>query len=201
MCSGSSSIRRTYANLCETSARNLPPVNLPLLGECQRENCAVAVAALEVLADMLDFEPEFKKGLESTEWGARFQILQNDPLVILDGAHNPSAARALVKTLRESYPKVQVGFILGFLDDKDTVEFLREIKPLVSKAWTLPVDAPRGTTAEHAAAQAHIAGFDAIPLDVSSARDAAREWDSAEPGRLVCITGSLYLTQVLEKVS
>jgi dihydrofolate synthase/folylpolyglutamate synthase len=185
----------------ETHSQSLSPINLPLLGACQRENCSVAVTALEVLADMLHFEPDFKKGLEAVEWRARFQPIETDPLVILDGAHNPSAARALVKTLRESYPKVQVGFILGFLDDKDTVEFLREIKPLVSKAWTLPVDAPRGTTAEHAAAQAHIAGFNAIPVDVSSARDAAREWASAEPGRLVCITGSLYLTQVLEKVS
>ena len=85
----------------ETHSRNLPPINLPLLGECQRENCAVAVATLETLADMLDFEPEFKKGLESVEWGARFQTLEENPLVILDGAHNPSAARALAKTLKE----------------------------------------------------------------------------------------------------
>jgi len=185
----------------ETHSHRLPPINLPLLGECQRENCAVAVAALEVLADMLHFEPEFKKGLEAVEWRARFQTIETDPLVILDGAHNPSAARALVKTLKESYPKVQVGFVLGFLDDKDTVEFLREIKPLVSKAWTIPVDAPRGTTAEHSAAQVRAAGFTAEPADVSSAWTGACEWAAAEAGRLVCITGSLYLTQVLEKVS
>ncbi|MEN8254465.1 MAG: folylpolyglutamate synthase/dihydrofolate synthase family protein [Verrucomicrobiota bacterium] len=180
----------------ETHSRNLPPINLPLLGECQRENCAVAVAVLEVLADMLDFEPEFKKGLEAMEWTARFQILETDPTIILDGAHNPSAARALVKTLKENHPKHQVGFILGFLDDKDTVEFLREIKPLVSKAWTIPIDAPRGTTAEHSAAQARSAGFEVLAGDVSSVWSAARGWVSAEPDRLLCITGSLYLVQL-----
>jgi len=180
----------------ETHLRNLPPVNLPLLGECQRENCAVAVATLEVLAGMLDFEPEFKKGLETVEWGARFQILEVDPLVILDGAHNPSAGRALAKTIRENYPKYQVGFIFGFLDDKETVGFLREIKPLASKAWTIPVDGPRGTTAGQSATQCRVAGIEAMPSGASSAWSAACGWASAEPGRLVCITGSLYLVQV-----
>jgi dihydrofolate synthase/folylpolyglutamate synthase len=183
----------------ETPLRSLPPVNLPLLGECQRENCAVAVAALDILADMLRFEPEFKKGLEAVVWRARFQALETDPLTILDGAHNPSAARALVKTLKECCPKYDIGFVFGFLDDKDTVEFLRELKPLVSKAWTVSVNTPRGTTATHSAAQARAAGFDAVPVDVSVARDAAREWATAEPDRLVCITGSFYLVEALGK--
>ncbi len=181
----------------ETHSRTLPPINLPLLGECQRENCAVAVATLERLADMLDFEPEFKRGMESVEWGARFQILETDPLIILDGAHNPSAARALVKTLKENYPKHQVGFLLGFLKDKNTEEFLRAIRPLASKAWTIPIDAPRGTTAEHSAAQAQLAGIIAVPGSVSNGLSAAREWASAEPRRLVCITGSLYLVEAV----
>jgi len=180
----------------ETHSRNLPPINLPLLGECQRENCAVAVATLETLADMLGFEPEFKEGLESVEWGARFQCLGTDPTVILDGAHNPSAARALVKSLKENYSGYQVGFILGFLDDKDTVEFLREIKPLVSSAWTVPIDAPRGTTAEDSTFKAQAAGITAVSGDVSRVWSAAREWASEEPKRLVCIAGSLYLVQL-----
>ncbi|VGO21474.1 bifunctional folylpolyglutamate synthase/dihydrofolate synthase [Pontiella sulfatireligans] len=185
----------------ETHSRNLPAVNLPLLGECQRENCAVAVAALEVLADMLDFEPAFKKGLESVAWGARFQTLQTDPLIILDGAHNPSAGRALAKTLRELYPKHQVGFILGFLEDKEAVEFLRAIKPLAAKAWTIPIDVPRGTTAEHVAIQCGVAGIEAVPSDVSGAWKSSRDWATAEPNRLVVITGSLYLKQELERKS
>ncbi|MEE9369751.1 MAG: folylpolyglutamate synthase/dihydrofolate synthase family protein [Pontiella sp.] len=181
----------------ETHSRNLPPINLPLLGECQRENCAVAVATLEVLSGMLDIEFEFKKGLESVEWDARFQRLEKNPLVILDGAHNPSAARALVKTLKEVYPKHQVGFILGFLDDKETVEFLRAIKPLVSEAWTIPIDAPRGTTAEHSVRQARVAGIRAQPESVFSACKIARNWAESEPNRLVVVTGSLYLKLVL----
>jgi dihydrofolate synthase/folylpolyglutamate synthase len=183
----------------ETPSRNLPSIHLPLLGACQRENCAVAVATLERLADMLDFEPEFKNGLESVVWAARFQVLEENPLMILDGAHNPSAARALAKTLKETYPRHQVGFILGFLDDKDTVEFLREIKPLTTMAWVIPVDAARGTTAEQGVAHAAVAGIDALPETVAGAWEAARAWAAAEPDRLVCIAGSLHLKQVLQE--
>jgi dihydrofolate synthase/folylpolyglutamate synthase len=183
----------------ETPSRNLPPIRLPLLGECQRENCAVTVAALDLLADMIEFEPEFKKGLESVEWAARFQCLEDDPAVILDGAHNPSAARALARTLKENYPGHQVGFIFGFLDDKDSVEFLRELKPHVSGAWTVPIAAARGTTAEFSAARCRAAGIDAQPETIAGAWNSAREWAAAQPARIVCITGSLFLKQALSE--
>ena len=182
----------------ETQSRSLPPINLPLLGECQRENCAVAVAALEVLADMLEFEPAFKTGLETVGWNSRFQYLEQNPPTIIDGAHNPSAARALAATLKELYPRCQIGFIFGFLADKDAVEFLRILKPLVSEAWTVPIDAPRGTTAVESATQCKVAGIDAAPVDVATAWQLAHNWAASEPNRLVVITGSLYLKQALD---
>lgn len=181
----------------ETHSRNLPPVNLPLLGGCQRENCAVAVAAVEVLADMLDLEPAYKQGLDSVEWGARFQILQTDPVVILDGAHNPSAARALVKTIKENYSGYQIGFVLGFLGDKDAGGFLRAIRPLATKVWAIPVDGPRGASAEASAMQARASGIEASPMSVAEALEAARDWAAGEK-RLVCITGSLMIRQMLD---
>ena len=181
----------------ETHSRSLPPIQLPLLGEHQRENCAVAVAALETLSAMLDFEPSFKKGLESVEWAARFQRIQSDPPIILDGAHNPSAARALLKALKENYSGYQVGFIFGFLEDKDAVEFLRILKPLATQVWTIPIDAPRGTTAEQAAVQVQAAGMKAIPSTVTEAQRAANQWAAEYEKRVIVIAGSLYLKQML----
>uniref|UniRef100_UPI003563ABFA bifunctional folylpolyglutamate synthase/dihydrofolate synthase n=1 Tax=Pontiella sp. TaxID=2837462 RepID=UPI003563ABFA len=180
----------------ETHSQNLPPINLPLLGECQRENCGVAVAALEVLGDMLEVELNFKKGLESVEWGARFQTLETEPLIILDGAHNPSAGRALAVTLKELYPRKKIGFIFGFLDDKESVEFLRALKPRVARAWTVGIDAPRGTTADDAALKCRVANIDAEPGAVSEVWKNARQW-ADDPDRMLVVTGSLYLKQVL----
>ena len=190
------SVYNTQRLRIETHSQNLPPINLPLLGECQRENCSVAVAALEVFADIVGVELQFKKGLEAVEWAARFQMLEREPLIILDGAHNPSAGRALAKTLKELYPKKQIGFIFGFLDDKEAVEFLSTIKPLVSRAWTVGIDAPRGTTAEQAAMKCKVAHIDAEPVDSSNDWNPARDWAS-QPDRMLVITGSLYLKQTL----
>lgn len=181
----------------ETHSRNLPPISLPLQGLFQRENCAVAVAALERLADLLDFEPAFKAGLESVTWSARFEYLRKDPPVILDGAHNPAAARALSDALREGYPRRPIGFILGFLEDKDAVGFVRALRPPVAKAWTVTINAPRGLSAAAAAERCRAAGVDATPLTMTDACAAARGWASEDSDRVVVITGSLYLRQEL----
>jgi len=148
-------------------------------------------------ADILEVELEFKKGLESVSWPGRFETISNDPLVVIDGAHNPSAARALVKTLKEAYPKHRIGFIFGFLEDKDSIEFVRILKPLVSKVWAVSIDAPRGTTAEQTAAQIWAAGLEVTSADISAVWNQARDWAVAEPDRMVVITGSLYLKQML----
>lgn len=181
----------------ETHARSFPPINLSLTGACQRENCAVAVAALEVLGDLLGIEPEFKAGLESVEWSARFEQVCSDPIVILDGAHNPSAGKALAESLREAFPKHEFGFVFGFLDDKESVGFLRELKPLVKKAWTVGIDAPRGATAEASSLQCQVAGISAAPSECAAVLPGAKAWAAAEPDRLLVLTGSLYLKQSL----
>ena len=184
----------------ETPSRSLPPINLPLLGECQRENCAVAVAALEILADMLGFDPFFKEGLESAAWAARFQTLSKEPLIVLDGAHNPSAARALASTLKENHPGRRVGFLFGFLKDKDSASFLHILRPLVSRAWALAIDAPRGMTADQAASQARAAGIDAEAGDAATSWKTAVAWAEEDPGhRMIVVAGSLYLSETLSR--
>ena len=191
-----SSVHDSQTLKIDTPSRSLSPIRLPLLGECQRENCALAVAALDNLAEMLSFEPAFKAGLETVSWRSRFQTVETDPRVILDGAHNPSSARALVQTLKEVYPAYKVGFVLGFLNDKDAIEFVHAIKPHASAVWTVPINTSRGMTAAQSAAQVRAAGLEAVPLDTAQAWQAACGWASEEPERLICITGSLYLAGV-----
>ena len=110
---------------------------------------------------------------------------------------NPAAAAALLRTLRENYANHQIGFIFGFLDDKDSIEILRILKPIVSRAWAVSIDAPRGNTATQVAGQLRAAGIEPVATDVPSAWEEARKWSSDEPDRLICVTGSLYLKQML----
>lgn len=176
----------------ETQNQAVSGVVLPLSGPHQRENCGIAVAAVEVLADMLEFEPAFKVGLESVFWGGRFQVLRRAPLIIYDGAHNPSAARALAQTLKEQFRDWQVGFIFGFLGDKDVAGFLKEIKPVVTTAWAVSVRSARGLDAEAAAALVRSSGASVTAGTVPVVLSEAIQW-AGEGRRLICITGSLYL--------
>jgi len=180
----------------ETTSQSLPLIHLPLFGACQRENVAVAVAGLDVLGSMLEFEPAYKKGLESVEWGSRFEILQSNPPIIIDGAHNPAAAQALVQTLRELYPKYQIGFILGFLEDKDINGFFKTISSEVSTAWLVDLDEERSLDAAFLLLQAKLTGFQAVSSSPSKVLKEASVWLNQEPNRLLCITGSLYLKKL-----
>jgi len=177
----------------ETSSQDLPPINLPLFGACQRENAAVAIAGLDLLASMLEFEPAYKKGLETVEWGSRFELLQPTPPIIIDGAHNPAAAQSLIQTLKELYPKHQIGFVLGFLGDKDVSSFLKILNPQSEIAWFVPLDEARAIDPDLLLAQAKSIGFHATSIEPADAWAVANQWLNQEPNRLLCITGSLYL--------
>ena len=181
----------------ETMSQSLSPINLSLLGEHQRENCSVAVLTIEMLGDLLNFQPVYKKGLENIEWPGRFMKFSESPPAIIDGAHNPDGARNLVKTLKEIYPKMKFGFIVGFLDDKDIEGFIKNLSSIISKLWVIPMDVSRGNSAEESVSIINNLGIDAEALSVKQAWMSAKLWTNKEKDkRLIVATGSLRLIEI-----
>ncbi|MDZ7688767.1 MAG: dihydropteroate synthase [Halobacteriales archaeon] len=89
----------------------------PLLGEHQARNVAVAVT----LAEELDVSSEaIEKGVRRADWQGRFEVVEKEPLVVLDAAHNPSAMDALVSTL-EDFDYDELRIVFGAMSDKDNV--------------------------------------------------------------------------------
>ncbi|MHB1318452.1 MAG: bifunctional folylpolyglutamate synthase/dihydrofolate synthase, partial [Anaerolineae bacterium] len=78
-----------------------PDLFLPLLGEFQLENACTAIAGIEVLKEQgLGIEREaVREGLAQVQWPGRLQVLSREPLVVVDGAHNPYSASQLLKSL------------------------------------------------------------------------------------------------------
>jgi len=181
----------------ETGVKTFPNVKFPLVGPFQRENAATAVAALDDLADLEGLKLDFKKGLEAVRWPGRFELLQKKPPVIFDGAHNPGAARALFETLTEIFPgkNKERGFVFGFLKDKDVEGILRELAPLVSKGWAVPLDTPRALSAEEIAGIGERLGLDITPLKTEEVRSVCDAWLGESKKRLVCLAGSLYFAE------
>jgi dihydrofolate synthase/folylpolyglutamate synthase len=96
-------------------------IEIPLLGDHQVENAATAYITLQTVkaAGVNISEDSIRRGLAKTSWAARFEILQYDPPVIIDAAHNPYSARALRSTLDQYYPDKPMILITGMSADKD----------------------------------------------------------------------------------
>jgi dihydrofolate synthase / folylpolyglutamate synthase len=90
--------------------------SINLLGSHQRMNAAIAISALRTAKIYIN-ESSIARGLSSVDWPARFQ--RWDKRTIIDGAHNPAAARVLLQTWREVFGEQRATLILAVLSDKD----------------------------------------------------------------------------------
>jgi dihydrofolate synthase/folylpolyglutamate synthase len=178
-----------------TSAGLWDPFRLPLLGDFQLENCALAVTALEWLFESrgLPVTPAaIRAGFEQTRWPARCQVASREPLFLVDVAHNPDAARALaafLKTFRADRPVV---LVCGLLTDKDATGFFRLLRPVVDAAVLVPLDSERNMPMEKLLAAARAARLPAAEGSMPAAVKNAKKWAKKNNG-IVVAAGSLYL--------
>lgn len=164
---------------------------IPLLGAHQRRNAALVLETVEVLRGRgwnLPME-SVQKGLALVQWPARFEVLSTDPLIILDGGHNPQCAEALVDTLRECLPGEKCTFVMGVLADKDYGAMLDQIAPFAAGLFCLTPHSPRALPGETLAALAREKGIPAVPC--SNYIDAVLE--TRDKGLPSVGFGSLYL--------
>ena len=159
-----------------------------LKGAHKRLNAALVGQTL--VAAGLNLRPEcVAEGLKSVIWPARFQhTAVGNREFILDGAHNPEAARRLAETWREEYGERKPGVILGIVRDKDAGGICAELAAVARSFTVVPVRSPRGGPAE---GLAEIAG-QWRPCRVCQSLEEAIA--TATPGETpTLITGSLFL--------
>jgi dihydrofolate synthase/folylpolyglutamate synthase len=100
-----------------------------LRGEYQKQNAAVAIAAIQATNIQLG-EKAIVRGLAAIEWPARFQ--KWDERTIIDGAHNPNAARVLTQTWREIFGDQKATLVLAVLSDKDLRGICEALAPIAA---------------------------------------------------------------------
>ncbi|WP_394739216.1 dihydropteroate synthase [Natronococcus roseus] len=89
---------------------------VPLLGRHQAENAGIAATLARQVASVSD--EELRRGLRNAHWPGRFEVLETEPLVVLDGAHNPGACEGLAETL-STYEYDDLTLVAGVMHDKD----------------------------------------------------------------------------------
>lgn len=119
-----------------------------LRGAFQLNNASAALAVLEALNESLPVSmAAVRRGLMEVELSGRFQVLPGKPMIILDVAHNPHAARSLAKNLASMPPVAKTYAVCAMLKDKDMAGVVRELIWQVDEWLLAGIAAPRGATA------------------------------------------------------
>jgi len=125
--------------------RSREKLRLRLIGTYQYRNAAVALDAIDVLKKrgFAISEQAVAEGFANVVWPGRFEVLRREPLVIVDGAHNPNGVEELAKCLNTYLPGKKVTFLMGVLADKDYVSMLNSILPMARRFVTVRPESER----------------------------------------------------------
>lgn len=180
-----------------------PPVELftTLLGLHQVENAATAYAALVTArAEGLAVSDQaIAEGFARVVWPARFEVLQRDPLVIIDSAHNSDSALRLRQTLDDYLPGRGVILLFGASEDKDVTSMLEVLRPRARLMIATQSVHPRAASAEDLAARAAALGCPAQAVaPVEAAYEAALQ--QAGPDDIILAAGSLFIAAAVRAV-
>ncbi|MGE7605282.1 bifunctional folylpolyglutamate synthase/dihydrofolate synthase [Peribacillus frigoritolerans] len=107
--------------------RSIEHVEMRMLGRHQMENAALAIAAVTVVMENID-EKSILKGIGEAKWDGRFEKISDEPLVIIDGAHNPAGIDVLKETLKVHYPDYKYRFVFSSFKDKNYSEMLHGLE-------------------------------------------------------------------------
>lgn len=186
-----------------------PNLYVPLAGDHQLINACVAVKTCKLLLEKYtedsseDIFKTIKDGLAKTVWRGRLELLNHDPLIMIDGAHNPDASEKLSNFLKKIVlPQYKIILVIGVMSDKDIYGIVTPLLPLSSEIiFTAPNygrSAPPQRLSEIASAEGYNSKIaftvkEAIEMAIDSAKSMNFKITSSEHKKpLILITGSFY---------
>ena len=170
------------------------PCRLALLGGHQLHNAATVLETVASLRQRGWHIPDaaVQEGLARVRWIARLEVLQRDPLFILDGGHNPQCAQAMVESLNTLLPNRKVVFLTGVLADKDYPQIMALMMPYAQAFICVTPLSPRALDGAALAKLLRSRGADAVAA-ASVPEGLQRAFETAGPDGIVVGFGSLYL--------
>jgi dihydrofolate synthase/folylpolyglutamate synthase len=167
-------------------------LELPLRGDFQRDNLAVAVAAAERrLGRSLDVSA-LRAAIAEVTMPGRLEVIPGSPMVVIDGAHNPAGVEAMVGSLGAIVGSRRLVAVMSILGDKDAHSM---VAPIAAQCVAFVATRSRHPRAATPAALSHLAQLAGMPAEVvENPHDAiARARDFAGPDGAILVCGSLYL--------
>ncbi|GAA6826269.1 folylpolyglutamate synthase/dihydrofolate synthase family protein [Helicobacter pylori] len=170
---------------------------LNMLGEHQKENAALAITTLLELNEAGSVDLDFNKmidGIESVTWSGRIERVKDQPLMIIDGAHNNESVEALIGTIKDYYHLEQVDILFSAVKGKPVNEMLEQLMPITQNLYITEFDFPKAMTKEDISNE--------INFEQKELVDDYASFIENYSGHALIITGSLYfISEVKAKVN
>ena len=168
--------------------------DIPLLGQYQLDNAGAAIGAIESLMEKgnLIHQSNIIEGMAGVIWEGRLQVLNRQPLVVVDGAHNGDSAHKLKESLRQYFKFEKTVLVIGMSSDKDLASIVAELAPLFKTVIATRSNHPRSMPTSRIVDEFRKLGIAAAEMDnIADALPQALKL--AGKNDLVCVTGSLFV--------
>ena len=196
-------LRRGQRLEIQTPWRTWFGVELPLAGEHQAQNAAIAIAVIDLLdkrGRSVSMDAA-RKGLTRLSWPLRIEVLRERPTVLVDAAHNVASATALIRTLEAEFPAERSVLVFAATRDKDFGGMLQQLhhrfETIILTAYT---SNPRGVPVEQLATVVR----EQCGRNALLAADPQAAWEmamsAAAANDLICVTGSFFLAAEMREM-
>ena len=158
-----------------------------MLGEHQKENAALAITALIELYEQEIITLDFNKmidAIESVSWTGRIEQVKENPLIIIDGAHNNESIEALIDTIKNYYDNEKMDVLFSAIKGKPVHGMLNKLEEISNHLYFTEFDFPKALTKDELSEQVNLEHIEFIDDYVSFINN----YD----GNGLLITGSLY---------
>lgn len=176
-------------------------LKIPLLGEFQLNNAAMVATAVDILNTKGWHIPEaaVREGMESVVWPARFEVVRQQPVFIVDGGHNPQCVDSLMQNLQRYFPDRRYIFVIGAMADKDYRTMFGKVVPVTKQMFCVTPDNPRALFASELAQTMYSMGVNDVRAcpSVEAGVDAALK--AATPQDVICAFGSFYMAGAIRR--
>jgi dihydrofolate synthase/folylpolyglutamate synthase len=166
-----------------------------LVGDHQRDNATTAIAALHAVRGRFPVgNAAIASGLQSVDWPGRLQVLQREPIVVLDGAHNAASAEVVRRALDTEFSFKRLLLVVGLSAGKDALGVLGALAPRAERVYLTRSSHERSASPAELEPLVRTAAPRARTLTFGEAPAALdRAVADAGPADLVLVTGSLFL--------
>lgn len=170
-------------------------IKLSLCGGYQPENASTVIETIRALNEkgFCVSEEAMRDGFAKTKWRARFELLNNEPIVIFDGSHNIQGITAAANSIKQFFGNDKVLLLMGVLADKDYHDMVGILAPLASRTFTITPPSPRALSSKELSKVFFEYNVDSLPFDTIDEGVSAAFAQAKTQNMPLVMLGSLYM--------